>query len=360
MKETFSQISRLISDPSIVKSFQADDWNKLVSQARFHDLIPFIRQLLEKNNLLLSSPDEIIQLMTGYQVRLEYQQQLFRWESSKLEQLAQSVDYPVVILKGTAYLFDHLSTYQSREFADIDILVGAEHFKHFESLLLDNRWEFRTLNDYDDHYYREWSHASPPMVNLDSGIELDLHHSISSPISDIKIDTADLMSGIQKISNMPFYRLSDIDLVLHCANHFIYFDDLKGRVKDLIFIHYFILEHQDREQLWLLLTQRAEQLGLTTTLVYMALMLKEILHHPIPEQTENQLNLHNPGIVKKLVGWLLINCITPSKAETIELSVYELLMIARYQWSRYPVNILVTHLWKKHIVKRGLDFIDHH
>lgn len=360
MKETFSLISSLISDPLVVNSFQADDWNQLVSQARFHDLIPFIRQLMLENKLLDTLPVELIDLMAGYQVRLEYQQKLFQWESTKLAALAQSVDYPVIILKGAAYLFDHLSTFQSREFADIDILVAADNFKHFESLLLDNKWEFRTLNDYDDHYYREWSHASPPMINLDSGIELDLHHSISSPISDTKINTSNLMTGIQEINNTPFYRLSDIDLVLHCANHFIYFDDLKGRVKDLIFIHYFILDQQNKDQLWLLLQRRAEELGLTSTFIYMALLLKTVLQHPIPKQTENRLNLNNPGTLKKLVVWLLKNCITPSKAETIELKIYNLLLIVRYQWSRYPIHILMTHLWKKHVVKRSLDLLGHH
>ena len=138
MKDSFDRIYALIENPGFIKTISVREWNILISQSRFHDLIPFIYQVIDDHGLYDEVPDPLKDLFTGYKVRLAYQQTLFLWESSKLNELIINIGYPVILLKGMAYLEDKLGTYQSRGFADIDILVPEIHFKNFETLLLKN------------------------------------------------------------------------------------------------------------------------------------------------------------------------------------------------------------------------------
>ena len=351
MKDSFDKISAPIENPEIVKTISVGEWNILISQSRFHDLIPFIYQIINDHGLYDEVPDPIKDLLTGYKVRLAYQQTLFLWESSKLNELIINTEYPVILLKGMAYLEGKLGTYQSRGFADIDLLVPEIHFKNFETLLLKNGWEFRELNDYDDHYYREWSHASPPMKQKQSGVELDLHHHISSPLSDIKIDNKLLFNNIQLIHQSNFYRLSDLDVILHCANHFIYFDDVNGKLKDLLLIYYLLIQFESSD-IWTQLYQRSLELGLTKTLYYMTRLLECYFKIEPPITIKNKINYSAKGVLKHLVFDLLKYCIAPKNPDGLLIKIMSVLLLIRYQWTRYPLKILLVHLIKKHLIVR--------
>lgn len=351
MKNTFDKIFLLVKNPAILETFSIDEWNSLISQARFHDMVPFVYQMVADHGLIDWVPGPIKELMEGYQVRLVYQQTLFLWESRKLKELVLKMDYPVVLLKGMAYLEDKLGTYPSRGFADIDLLVPEDQFNNFEQLLLNNGWEYKKLNTYDDHYYREWSHASPPMRHKDSGIELDLHHHISSPISDIKINTDCLLSEIKLIDKSNLYRLSDPDLILHCANHFIYFDDLQGKLKDLVLI-YFLIKQFNHQDIWNQLYQRSHELGLIPTLYYMTRLLDDFFDLQPPTEIKKNISLSTKGLGKYPVLYSLKHCIAPKNPESLGIKVMNFLLLARYQWTRYPVNILLLHLIRKHLIAK--------
>lgn len=238
MKKPDSKLLQLIEDPECIAHFKPDDWNLLVSQARFFELLPFVYNRISSIKAIHRVPEEIQLLLNGYVTRLEYQKKIYLWELEKIKKLSLESTIQVVVLKGMAYVLDELGIYESRSFADIDLLVAEPDFNIFEKRLTDHGWNFKQLNDYDENYYRQWSHASPPMNHVLSGIELDLHHHLSSPISDIKIDTERLLKEVVEVKSGTFYRLSDADIILHCANHFIYFDNVHGKFKDLLHIYY--------------------------------------------------------------------------------------------------------------------------
>ncbi len=348
MKEAVDHLLRFILDPGVVRAYQADDWNKLISLARFHELVALVHDLLNDNGLMHDAPEEIAGLLTGYANRQAYLTTLFEWEIGKVQRVVKQVDYPVVVLKGMAYLLAKMGSWKSRAFADIDLLVAPEHFADMEQRIQGAGWEIKALNDYDDRYYREWSHASPPLINRNSGIELDLHHHISSPISDQPIDTDVLLQDIAVIDDTGFSRLGDADLILHCANHFIYFDDLAGRFKDLVLI-YFILNESNADELWRSLFLRSRQLGLQATFYYLVRLMQYYFNAEIPASV-------NVGIkettIRKAVLWLLINSLTPKDIGSVRLNLVQTTLVARYQWTRYPVHIFVYHLVQKHLIQR--------
>ena len=348
MKEAIDLLLAFIKKPQVVSDFAADDWNRLISQARFHELMVLVHDILQQRDLISDTPVEIDELLRGYSNRQAYLTTLFQWEIGLVRRLADEVDYPVLVLKGMAYVLAELGSWKSRAFADIDVLVAPRNFTDFEGRLQRSGWESKPLNDYDDHYYRQWSHASPPLVNRNSGIELDLHHHISSPISDQPIDTGSLLDEAVAIGNSGFYRLGDEDLILHCANHFIYFDDLQGRFKDLVLI-YRILLASDNPDLWPSLDRRARQLGLQTTFYYLVRLLQYYFAVDVPHSVVARLD-DTP--LRRAVMWLLTNSLTPFDNRGVRLAVIQFLLVARYQWTRYPAHILAYHLLRKHVGNR--------
>lgn len=351
MKNPVNKILEIVEDSACVTRFSSSDWNLLISQARLYDLIPFVYHEISDMGHIQCVPVEILQLMDGYVTRLEYLKTLYLWDLKQIEKLAVEFNVQVIVLKGMAYLIGELGIYKSRNFADIDLLVKGDDFKFFEKKLTSHGWHFKELNDYDDHYYREWSHASPPMTNILTGLELDLHHHISSPISDIKVDTQCLLDKALEVKGSTLFRLSDEDVILHCANHFIYFDDVHGKFKDILHIHYMIKQNPE-EDIWLRLYQRAQVLGLESTLFYMVGLLEHFFKvEPAVQIREWQSNFSkNP---KKLVLlYLLKYCLSAERVDSVKYKLMTSLLVVRYQWTRYPLNILMTHLVKKHLIHR--------
>jgi hypothetical protein len=348
MKEAIDHLISFIREPEMARGFTSDDWNRLISQARFHELMVLIHNLLQQRELMHDAPREIEEILRGYSNRQAYLTTLFEWEIGKIRPLVEQVTYPVLVLKGMAYLLARLGTWKSRAFADIDLLVAPENFEDFERRLQGAGWQFKEMTDYDDRYYREWSHASPPLINQLSGIELDLHHHVSAPISDQPIDTERLIDKKVAIDDSVFFRLGDADLILHCANHFIYFDNLQGRFKDLVLI-YFILGESADDQIWHSLDKRAQALGLGPTFYYLVRLLQYYFDIEVPQFIETRTK---DNAIRKAVLWLLINSLTPRRADGFGLKLIGMLLIARYQWSRYPVHILVYHVLHKHVLRR--------
>jgi hypothetical protein len=350
MKEAIDQLLDFIKQPEVVRGFTPVDWNRLISQARFHELMVLIYDTLQERELMRDAPVEIDELLSGYSNRQAYLTTLFHWEIGKVGALVSQVHYPVLVLKGMAYLLARLGSWKSRAFADIDLLVAPQHFEDFERRLQGAGWKFKEMTDYDDRYYREWSHAPPPLINQLSGIELDLHHHISAPISDQPIDTERLIAKKTAVDGLAFFRLDDADLILHCANHFIYFDNLQGRFKDVVLI-YLILRESDDRQIWHSLDERAQSLGLGPTFYYLVRLLQYYFDIEVPDAIESRLK---DRVMRKTVLWLLINSLTPDRVDGLGLKLIGMSLIARYQWSRYPVHILVYHVLHKHVIRRVL------
>lgn len=344
------KVLSLIDNPGISQSFSCLDWNILISQARFNSLVPYVYYCLLDNDLIEQSPKEVKEIFSGYVNRLNYHHKSFMWEFIKLNELANKVGYPVVILKGVAYLASNVGSYKSRNFSDIDVLIHPDNFKDFEQLLLSRGWEYKELNDYDDAYYRNWSHASPPMYNNESGIELDLHHHIASPISDVTIDTDEIFSKIQPI-NDNVYRLSNADLILHCANHLIYQDELQDKFKDLLHIKAMIKDFSG-SNIWQELERSSKRLKLELTLFYTMALLEHYFNEDIPVEIKSEIFKSNNNFIRKCVLALIKTTISTTDPDSLIYRTANQLLIMRYQWTRYPIHILTKHLLVKHILNR--------
>jgi hypothetical protein len=112
---------------------------------------------------------------------------------------------------------------------------------------------------------------------------------------------------------------------------------------------YFILGESADDQIWQSLDERARALGLGPTFYYLVRLLQYYFDIKVPQFIESRFK---DNAIRKFVLWLLINSLTPHRADGFGLKLIAMSLIARYHWSRYPVHILVYHVLHKHVLRR--------
>gem|GEM_PF-6073419 len=112
---------------------------------------------------------------------------------------------------------------------------------------------------------------------------------------------------------------------------------------------YFILNESNVDELWRSLLLRSQQLGLQATFYYLVRLMQYYFAVKIPASVNTNVA---ETTIRKAVLWLLINSLTPKDIDSVRLNLVQTLLVARYQWTRYPVHIFVYHLVQKHLIQR--------
>ena len=102
---------------------------------------------------------------------------------------------PIVLLKGTAYVMADLPPARGRMLGDLDLMVPRDRIDEVERTLIAAGWLSAELNDYDQRYYREWTHEIPPLRHPDRDTEVDIHHTIVASTSRALVDAAALLAA---------------------------------------------------------------------------------------------------------------------------------------------------------------------
>ena len=114
-----------------------------------------------------------------------------------------------------------------------------------------------------------------------------------------------------------------------------------------------MLKQHSAEDIWGKLYQRAEVLGLTSSLYYMTKLLDHFFIMELPEKITKWINSpHQKTAKRAFVVYLLANCIVPRAMDSFKTKIMSTLLVVRYQWTRYPIKILLIHLLKKHLIHR--------
>src|SRR3546814_4498658 len=71
-----------------------------------------------------------------------------------------------------------LPSARGRLFSDIDFMVPRARIEEVEHRLLDAGWEPAVADEYDQLYYRRWTHQIPPLRHFRRNTVLDVHHTI--------------------------------------------------------------------------------------------------------------------------------------------------------------------------------------
>jgi hypothetical protein len=342
-----SVLTMVMSEPDSLERLDGGQWDTLLSLARTAKVLARLHGYAEERGILDDIPVAAREVLQGARMYADYRQLLARRELRQLGHVFADCGYPVVLLKGAAYLLAAMSPGIGRRLNDIDILVPRGKLSSTETMLQQAGWGFYdALTEYDERNNREWSHEIPPLRRQDSPLELDVHHNLIQPSSRIKINADELFAELVAVPGTPFSVLSPTDMVLHSATHLFMSDELRGGLRDLVDMHmlcdHFVAQDSD---FWEKLAARAEQLGVQRPLYYAASAMRRILGTTVPDSAFEVIEKNRP--------WWLVDCamkhavdrhLAPHSLAEMHSSYASNLLYLRSHWIRMPPLMLVRHL----------------
>jgi hypothetical protein len=337
----------LFRDPSAAPGASASDWDGVVRVARANRLLAALGARLADHGVLDRVPPPVRAHIESEQALVAYRTQMARRLLGELGRLLGGRGFPVVVLKGGAYLLQDLACARGRLFSDIDLLVPRTHLDEVEGLLREAGWQFGDLDAYDERYYREWSHELPPLSHRAHPLQLDLHHSILPPTGRVRPDDAALFAAAVPVEGMPFRVLAPADQVLHACAHVFQDSDLSEMLRDLADIDALLREHGARPGFGDELIARARLHGLGRALWYGVDFAAAIFATPVPRALRDSLAFAAPGAVvgwaMSRLGWRSLLRESPDRMPSLAKRASRRLLFFRYLLLRFPLRLLVLH-----------------
>ena len=360
MFEGSDLLVRFLRNPDAVSGYGPADFDLLLRQARSADLLARVAVMVEDRrcaaltpaNAPLQVPVGFVAQTDGVLRKLRAHRAEVARELAFLGQALQGLGLQVVLLKGAAYLAAGLPpARQGRLFSDLDILVPKGRLPDVESALMQHGWIGTHDEPYDQRYYRQWMHELPPLVHVRRQTALDVHHTISPPVSRWPVDGAALLEQAQPLAGMPGLSvLAPCDMVLHSMLHLLINEELSHGLRDLSDID-LLLRHfaQAEPGFWPALQGRARELKLLRPLHYALRLVRDVLGTPVPDDVLAATRPASawPAGPLLLAAWrsalsaphLSMGWALPTAARG--------LLYVRATWIRMPPLMLARHLWIK-------------
>lgn len=336
--------------PSACAAWDETRWDVLVRTARSARLLGTLAVRLGAAGPAGAIPEPVGRHLAGALAEARYCRQMALYEMASVAKVFHANDIPVVLLKGAAYIAQSLPMAEGRMPRDLDVLVPRNALDRAEQLLRTAGWAFESdLTDYDQHYYRAWSHELPPMRLPAHAFELDVHHTILPPIGRLKPDAVRLVADSIALPDRGFRVLRPADQMLHAAVHLFQDSDCVGRLRDLVDIdglarHF---AQSEGERFWSEMIESAARHGLGRPLWYSLLFCRSWLATPVPEGIWQQLERSAPsgwpgGLVARLAARVLPP-IDPDSEPTAADRWARRALEFRAVWLRMPPLTLAYH-----------------
>ncbi|MCP5308602.1 MAG: nucleotidyltransferase family protein [Zoogloeaceae bacterium] len=347
LDEPLRHLFRILRDVSHVEKMRLADWNGVLVLARQARLLGSIAsRILARQDLADHIPERVRGHLMASINYSAHRLQMVRMELAVLSD-ALPAEVPVTLLKGAAYIVEGLPLAQGRMPNDVDLLVPRAHLGIAEAALRDGGWEMENVDEYDQQYYRQWSHELPPMRIPGHALEVDLHHTIAPVTSRVRANDTALFSALVPVEGTRFSVLSRHDQIIHAAIHLFQDSELVGKLRDLVDIDALyrssILDQQACDRFW----KRAAQHGATTPLWYALNYSRSWLGTPVPADPPG---IEPSWLARAMTGWLFRHVCPPrifERGKTPSRVLVELAAQARYHWLRMPPALLVRHLGHK-------------
>ena len=340
-----------LSQPQLALDWPLPEWERVIRLSRRLRLLGRLAESLEAASLLQQVPAPAARHLVAELQYSRWRTGALLWALERLSAMLGDVPYPLVLLKGAAYIGQGLAFAAGRLPSDIDILVPREHLAHAQGLLLAAGWSEAELDDHDRQYYHEWSHEVPPMQHPLHGLELDLHHNILPPMAHTRVDAQLLLARLQP-SRWPRWQVFHAhDQVLHSAAHLFYDSEARDRLRDLVDLDGLLRHFGATAGFWDGLPDRAAELGLSEPLALACHFTTQWLQTPVPEAARRRIESAGPSALRR--AWLhrLLSAILmptePDDAPPWQQQLAALILLARYHYRRMPLKILLPHLWHK-------------
>lgn len=343
-----------IRQPAALVNYSNAQWELLLRVARRGKLLGYLAARLEQDKLLDKIPLRAANLLRSSLIQAEKQQQTVSWELNRVLWALDNQNIPIIVLKGMAYQLLDLPNAAGRIFADLDLLVAKEDLEQIESALLKKGWQHHALTDYDEHYYRKWSHEIPALLHPERGVEVDVHHTLSSPLGKLEMDALPFRTASIQTEKKSVYTLNPVDLLLHCAINLFQNNELADDLRHLLdFNEILLFFSKQQASFQQRLVERANQLKLGKPLFYSLYFSRLLLHSSVSDQLEKKLK-HRPNwLVLGMMHYCVPLALLPQHPErsSKRAAFARLLLYLRSHWLRMPLYRLLPHLiYKSYLV----------
>ena len=340
-------IERALTQPQALAELSGSQWDRLIQSARRLGLLARIQVLLAERGLLDAVAAQPRMHLESARIVAENEQRIMRWEVSRIQRALRELSKPVVFLKGAAYLIAGLSVAKGRISTDVDILVDKADIAEVESALLKHGWEHTKVDEYDQFYYRVWSHELPPLRHRERRTTIDVHHTILPLTGRCHPDPQKLLAEAITLQGSQFKILAPSDMVLHSAAHAFQDGDLVRGLRDLVDLDDLLRHFGVEAGFWHHLVQRSQDLDLTRPLYYALRYSSLILHTPVPAAVLEQTKRFAPAwLAGRMMDRLVIHAVNDRlsgwRRSIQALSSWALYM--RQHWLRMPPILLARHL----------------
>lgn len=355
--EAHAHLLPLLRDVEHAQLMRLADWDSTLRLARQARVLGVLAHSLRAHEAVWACvPEAVKGHLRGSINYAAHRAQMVRMELAALD-AALPADVTVVVLKGAAYQLQGLSIAQGRIPNDVDLLVARKQLDQAEAALTGAGWVSEVSDDYDERYYREWSHELPPMRFPGHALEVDLHHTIAPVTSRTRADDRLLFEGLIALPDSRYRVLDPCDQVIHAAVHLFQDSELDGRLRDLVDLDGLIRHHLRDDASWASLVQRARAHRAERVLWYALHYCAEWLGTPVPAT----LALTPPSSIScDLMRWVFSRSglpQLPDRRPGLALRMAFALGQLRYHLLRMPPGLLIRHLvhkaWSRRFARRS-------
>jgi hypothetical protein len=347
--------------PAAMLRFSEQEWDLLVRQGLSSGLLGRLGDLARRHGLATQIPVPVWRHMEAMLTIADKQQRAVLWEVKHLSRALNSINSPVVLLKGAAYAAADLAPAAGRTFSDIDILVAKSALPEAEKRLMLSGWITAKLDAYDQRYYRQWMHELPPMVHLFRATNLDLHHNILPETARIKTrPDLILTSAIPLPGFANIYIPCPVDQVLHSATHLYHEGEWEHGLRDLSDLDCLLRANAERAEFWDELLARADELNLANPLGHALSHTVALLDTPVPSSVQLKVAMHTNALNRRSMDSLFVNGLASAHISLRQplTRIAQFLLFVRSHWLRMPMHLLVPHLLHKAIARNEIATIE--
>ena len=352
------RVIAVLRDPHRLATLSLADWDLLIRQGRSADLLARIAWLADAAGVLGSVPPAPRAHLEAARTLALAQHAEVRREVAHVCRAVASLEVPVLLLKGAAYVHADLPAALGRTFSDVDILVPRSRLAEVEAALMLGGWATTHHDPYDQRYYRQWMHELPPLQHIRRQTVLDVHHAILPDTARLKPDAGLLLGAAVPLPNAsagPLRVLAPADMVLHSMTHLFHNEEMSRGLRDLSDLDRLLRHFGAAPGFWDELVARSHQLGLTRPLYYGLRQAHGILGTPVPPGALAATGRGGPG--PGLRAWMdgiwsraLRSPHASAGDRWVPASLF--LLYLRAHWLRMPPGLLVRHLVIKALRRR--------
>lgn len=327
-------LATALADPVSVLGFGPDDWTSLLSIARAERLDGSLAFRLADMPL----PGPVASVLEDARAQAEFGRAQGLWEVEMARRALAPLGIAPILLKGSAFAFAGLPAAVGRLVGDLDILVPRERLHDVEVALLDAGFSWAKEDDYSQAYYRRWMHELPPLIHLDRGAMIDVHHTIlpltarRTPNAKALIaDSIEISAGVR--------ILSPADMIVHAACHLFADGDMAGGLRNLWDIDRLLRLFTSRPDFWKTLDARARLHQMHQPVALALRLADRLFATPVEPRLAGHDRIRDGLFIRRLLardGWG--RPIRPMN----RLGFY-----VRSHWMRMPPLMLARHLWIK-------------